>query len=110
MPRPKKIAYELSSGSVFRDLGFPDPELEELKAQLALEVFRILKKRKLTQTRAAIVLGVEQPELSKLKHGKYSRFRVERLFHFLNRLHYNIDIRVSRARGKYAHQKVVGGN
>jgi predicted XRE-type DNA-binding protein len=105
-----KIHYEKSSGNVFKDLGFSNPELEALKAQLALEVFRVIKQRKLTQMKAASLLGVGQPEISKLRHGKYSRFKVERLFHFLNRLHCNVDIKISTAKGPYAHQRVIGGN
>ena len=104
----KKIKFTKSSGNVFKDLGFDNPELEMMKAQLALAIFRVFKKKKLNQTQAAELLGVDQPEISKLKNGNFSRFRVERLFQFLNLLGQNVDIRVSSAR-KTAHQRVKIG-
>jgi len=100
----KKITATKSSGNVFKDLGFENPELELMKSQLALAIFRIFKKKKLNQTQAAELLGVDQPEISKLKNGNFSRFRIERLFHFLNVLGQNIDVRVSTARG-HPHQR-----
>ena len=94
----KEIARsEESSGNVFKDLGLENPELEMLKAQLALSIFRIFEKKKLNQTQAAELLGVDQPEISKLKNGNFSRFRVERLFLFLNILGQDIDIKISAA-------------
>ena len=82
------IKVEEGSGNVFTDLGFGDEEAKEelLKAELGAEVFRILECRKLTQTRAAQILGVKQPEVSRLKSGKFSYYSVERLIRFSNRL------------------------
>lgn len=105
-----KIKYEHSSGNIFKDLGLPNPELEDIKVQLAVRVFRIIKQKKLTQHQVAKLLGVDQPEISKLKNGHYFRFSLERLFYFLNRLHYNVDIKLSLARGIHTHQRIVGGN
>ncbi|MGD0466201.1 MAG: helix-turn-helix transcriptional regulator [Gammaproteobacteria bacterium] len=103
----RKINYEKSSGNIFKDLGFVEPELEELKAQLALQVFKAIKTHKLNQTQAAKVLGIDQPEISNLKLGKYSRFKVERLFNFLNRLNLNIDIMISKAKRGQPRQRIV---
>jgi len=103
----KNINYEKSSGNIFKDLGFVEPELEELKAQLALEIFKAIKNRKLNQTQAAYLLGIDQPEISNLKLGKYSRFKVERLLNFLNRLNLNVDIMISKARGGHPRQRII---
>ena len=54
---------EEGSGNVFADLGFPNPEEELLKAQLARQVFRLIHHRGLTQTEAAILLGLAQPDV-----------------------------------------------
>lgn len=102
----RKIEATKGSGNVFEDIGLKHPEVELLRAQLALEIFKILEERKLTQTQAAKILGVDQPEISKLKNGDFSRFRVERLFLFLNRLGQNVDIRISRAKRQPPHQRV----
>ena len=109
--------FEESSGNIFKDLGVSDPILEDMKAQLALKIFIIIKqknqnlvregKRKLTQAQIGKLFGIEQPEISKLKNGQYSRFSLERLLYFLNRLHYNVDINLSPARREQPHQTVT---
>ena len=60
-----------------------------LGATLGFKVFQIIEDRKLTQTEAAKILGVKQPEISRLKNGEFNHYRVERLMTFLNRL--NLD-------------------
>ena len=92
------IKIEQSSGNIFSDLGFGDEEAKEelLKAQLGAEIFRILEHRKLTQTKAAGILGVKQPELSRLKSGKFSNYSVERLMRFLERLNCEVSIHIAR--------------
>ena len=101
----KKLKMTKSSGNVFKDLGLENPELELMKSQLGLAIFKIFKEKKLNQKQAAELLDVDQPEISKLKNGNYSRFRVERLFYFLNILGRNVDVRVSKAR-QNPHQRV----
>ena len=74
----EEIKIERSSGNIFFDLGFGEEEAkEELpKAQLGAEIFRILAHRKLTQTMAAEILGVKQPEISRLKSGRFPMCRI----------------------------------
>ena len=55
------IKVEKGSGNVFADLGLPNPEQELLKAQLTLQIYKIVKARGLTQAQAGGVLGIEQP-------------------------------------------------
>ena len=43
------IKVEKSSGNVFADLGLPNPEQELLKTGLALQIYKIIKVRGLTQ-------------------------------------------------------------
>ena len=68
------IKSKQGSSNIFSDLGFSDKEAKEevFKAQLGAEIFRILEHRKLTQTKAAGILGVKQSEISRLKSGKFS--------------------------------------
>jgi predicted XRE-type DNA-binding protein len=101
-----KVKSEKSSGNVFADFGVEDAELHLLKADLAIAILKIIDEKKLTQQRASEILGVEQPEISKLKHGNFSRFRVERLFSFLNKLGRNIDIHIKKTRSHHPTQKV----
>ena len=42
--------HEESSGNVFADLGVPNSEQELVKAKLTVQIYQILKERKVTQT------------------------------------------------------------
>ncbi len=103
------IKFEQSSDNVFRDIGFSDVEAERelLKADLAFEIYSILEERKLTQTKAGEILGINQSDVSRLKNGDFSRFSVERLFAILNRLNRNIEIRITPSEDRSGHQRVV---
>lgn len=94
----KKIDYEISSGNVFADLGLPNPEELLAKAELALQINRLIKQKKLTQVEAAKLLDIDQPKISALSKGKLSGFSIERLFKFLNLLGQEIVIKVSKAK------------
>jgi predicted XRE-type DNA-binding protein len=91
----RKIAVTRSGGNVFADLGRPEPEEALAKARLAHEIGRIIRKRGLTQAQAGRVLGIDQPKVSALRHGRLSGFSVERLIRFLNALDRDVEIVVS---------------
>ena len=61
------VAREKSSGNVFADLGVPYPEQELLKARLTLQIYRIIKARRVTQAQAGEILGIRQPQVSLLR-------------------------------------------
>ncbi len=91
-----------SSGNVFADLGFADAEETRTKAELTHAIAQTLERRSLTQKAAAVVLGIDQPKVSKLLRGHFSEYSVERLMRFLTRLGYDVEINVKR--GKARHQ------
>ena len=103
----KKIQFEKGSDNVFQDLDLPDAEELFLKAKLGFKVFQIIEKRKLTQTEAAKILGVKQPEISRLKQGKFNHYGVERLMTFLNRLNHDVEIRIIPSEDREGQQRVV---
>ena len=82
----EKISVKRGSGNVFADLGFERPEEELLKAQLVREIRDILKRRKLTQAKAADLLGLKQPDVSALITGRVHKFSLERLLRCVRRL------------------------
>jgi predicted XRE-type DNA-binding protein len=86
------IQLENSSGNVFADLGLPRPQELLVKADLAIEINKLIKKRKLNQTEAAELLGLDQPKISALSRGRLSGFSVERLFKLLSILDQDIEI------------------
>ena len=86
------------SGNVFADLGLPNPEQEMLKARLTLQISKIVKERGLTQTQAAKLLGVRQPQVSALMRNRAGNFSVGRLIEFLTALGQDVQITVKPAR------------
>jgi predicted XRE-type DNA-binding protein len=90
MSNPRKVTA--SSGNVFADLGFDNPEEELLKAKLVREIRGVIKRRKLTQTKAAAVLSLKQPDVSALVTGRVGKFSIDRLVRCLSRLDYRVDV------------------
>lgn len=82
------------SGNIFADLGRPDPEERLLKADLALQISRLIREKGLTQTQAAQLAGVGQPHLSKILHGRLSGYSVERLLTIINHLGRDVEVRI----------------
>ena len=81
-----------STGNVFADLGFANPEEELLKAKLVRETRAIIKRRKLTQIKAAAILGLKQPDVSALVTGRVEKFSIDRLVRCLDRMDYKVDL------------------
>lgn len=86
--------FESNSGNVFADLKLPNSEETLAKAELARQIYLIIKKKKLTQKKAALTLDIDQPKVSALVSGKLSGFSLERLFRFLNELGQDVTINV----------------
>jgi predicted XRE-type DNA-binding protein len=98
MKQNAKIRVKEGSGNVFADLGFANPEREELKARLTLQIYRLIKARGLTQAQAGEVLGIKQPHVSSLMRGQSGAFSVERLMNFLAALGQDVQITVRSTR------------
>lgn len=97
MSNSANSGYDESSGNVFKDLGFPNPERELLKAHLTLQIYRLIKARGLSQKQAGSILGIKQPHVSALMNGRSGSFSVERLMEFLTALDQDIEIAVRPA-------------
>ena len=102
-----KISVEESSGNIFADLGLPNAEQEQLKAHLTLQIYRIIKARKLTQAQAGEIIGVAQPQVSLLMRNRSGNFSVERLMTFLTALGHDIEITVKPTRKEHGEMSVV---
>jgi predicted XRE-type DNA-binding protein len=82
----RKTRAKLGSGNVFADLGLPNPEQELLKARLTLQIYKIVKARRLTQAQVGEILGIKQPHVSTLMRNRAGNFSVGRLMEFLTAL------------------------
>ena len=74
-----KEEIERSGGNVFADLGLPDAETHMLKAELVTRIDRIIRQRGLKQVDAAKLLGLSQPDVSRLLRGNFQEYSMERL-------------------------------
>lgn len=102
MAKKKAPNHETGSGNVFADLGFPNPEKEQLKARLALAIYQIIKARGYTQKQAAEILGIDQPKVSLLMNNRGGNFSLNKLMDFLTCLDQDIEIHVHPKTGKEA--------
>ncbi len=86
------IPVQEGSGNVYADLGYPDSEDMIVKAQLVTKIAAIIRQRELTQERAAKLLGLTQPKISKLLKGKFRGISERRLLRCLTRLGSDVEI------------------
>jgi predicted XRE-type DNA-binding protein len=93
----RKKDYEESSGNGFADLGFRNAKQELLKAKLTIEIYRLLKKRGVTQQQAAKLLGTTQAQVSALMRCKPVSVSVGRLMEFLTILGQDVEVTVRPA-------------
>jgi predicted XRE-type DNA-binding protein len=103
----RKVRDKENSSNVFADLGLPNPEQELLKAQLTLQIHKIVKARGLTQTQAGQLLGIKQPHVSALMRNRAGNFSVGRLIEFLTALGQDVEITVKPTRKAQGEMSVV---
>jgi predicted XRE-type DNA-binding protein len=107
MRNKTKIRVQESSGNIFADLALPNPEQELLKAQLTLQIYKIIKQRGLTQAQAGEILGIKQPHVSALMRNRAGNFSVGRLIKFLTALGQDVQITVTPTRKEQGEMSVV---
>ena len=102
MPRKNSLKVTASTGNVFRDLGFSTEEAEHLliRADLLIQLQKVIASRCLTQAKAATILRVTQPRVSDLLRGRLDLFSTDTLIDMLARLgvHVRFVLKSSRRR------------
>jgi len=91
-PKVKGVEVEMGSGNVYADLGFADADEMLIKAQLVSKIAEIIKRKGLTQTQAAQLLGMPQPKLSNLLSGRFRGVSERRLMDCLVKLGRDVQI------------------
>ena len=84
--------HQIGSQNIFADIGIPNAEDHLIKAQLVIKIDTLIQELSLTQIQAAKILGVKQPDVSKMLNGDFKQFSVERLMRFLVSLGQDVDI------------------
>ena len=109
MAKKSDIEVMRSSGNVFADLGFHEPEEELARAQLASRIQQIIRRRRLTQVAAAKLMGIDQPKVSALLNGRLANFSSTRLMRLLTALGQDVEIviRAKPKRRQRGHVRVI---
>jgi len=102
----KSVSHQRGSTNVYADLGYKCADEMLVKALLVTTIAEILAERGYTQTKAAALLGIPQPKLSKMLRGQFRGFSERKLMDCLTLLGRDIDI-VVRATSKRKGQGAV---
>ena len=97
------VEVQRSSGNVFADLGLPDADKLKIKSGLVIEIRKAMRQQGLTQQEAAKRMGITQPKVSDMMRGDFSNLSERKLMDCLNRLGYDIEIKVRLASDRVGH-------
>ncbi len=97
------------SENVFLDCGFPPAEAENLhiRAKMMMALIGFIQERKITQSRAARIMGVSQPRVSDLVRGKIGRFTIDTLVNMATAAGLKVGVDVAPGRGRSKSKKVA---
>jgi predicted XRE-type DNA-binding protein len=107
MLKRKTLEMEPGSGNVFADLGLADAGEHLIKAGLVVKINRTIRQRRLTQTAAAQLMGIDQPKVSAMLAGQFRGYSVERLMRFLVALGHDVEIVVKPVKRGSAELRVA---
>ncbi|MBU2765228.1 MAG: helix-turn-helix domain-containing protein [Acidithiobacillus ferrivorans] len=97
------VEVQRSSGNIFADLELPDAEKLKIKTGLVVEIRKAMHALGLTQQAAAKRMGIPQPKVSGMMHGDFTNLSERKLMDCLNRLGYDIEIKVRPAAEPVGH-------
>ena len=98
MSRNTAIAIEAGGTNVYADLGYADAAEMQRKSQLATEIARAIKARRLTQQGAAELLGVDQSKVSRITRGQFRGVSEAKLLELVTKLGRDVKIVVGPVR------------
>ncbi len=84
--------FTITRDNIFADIGLPNPDEHLVKAKLVMRIDGILRQRGLKQVEAARLMGITQPDVSRLLRGDFRQMSVERLLRFLVSLGQDVEI------------------
>ena len=101
------VKIETGSGNVFADLGLPDADAHLIKAELVTRIDKIIRERGLKQVEAAKLLGLSQPDVSRLLRGSFREYSMERLLRLLTALGRDVNIVIRESHSERAGRLTV---
>jgi predicted XRE-type DNA-binding protein len=92
--KSKQLDVVRGTGNVFRDLGHPNPDVQQMKALLAAEIIRMLDREGLTVRAAHQRTGIAAADFSRIRNADLGRFTLDRLVSIINRLGSRVEVKV----------------
>ncbi|MDP1654979.1 MAG: helix-turn-helix transcriptional regulator [Hylemonella sp.] len=94
----EKLRTVVGSDNVFRDLGFPEAEAQNLllRADLVVHIRKVIAKLDLTQAEAAKRAGITQPRMNDLVKGRTQKFTLDALVNVAASLGYSVKLSLKK--------------
>lgn len=97
----EKLEVVRGSGNVFADFGHANAATEQIKAQLAAEIIRVMTAREMTARQAEALTGIAASDFSRIRNVKLDRFTIDRLITVLEGLDKKLRVSVTvKPRGR----------
>jgi predicted XRE-type DNA-binding protein len=103
----KGVEAEMSSGNVFSDLGLRGAEKLKIKSGLVIQIVKAVRRLGLSQEEAGRRMGLPQPKVSGLFRGDFANVSERKLMNCLNRLGYDIEIKIKPAAKRVGQVKLA---
>jgi predicted XRE-type DNA-binding protein len=97
------VAVEMGSGNVFADLGLANADKLKIKSGLVVEITRAMRRLGLSQAEAGRRMGIPQPKVSAMLRGDFANLSERKLMDCLNRLGYDIEIKLRSTKKPVGH-------
>lgn len=93
------MSLKKASQNIFKDLGFTDAEAEDLRyrSELLLFIRKICDKEGFSRRDLEKLLDVPQPRVSELMTGKIDRISADKMFSYIQKLGYKVELKLKRA-------------
>lgn len=87
------------SDNIFRDLGFPNDESQNLllRTDLMIKIEQYVKKNRLAKSEVPAMLGITQLQLNDLLKGRIEKFSLDALVNMLARAGMQVKMTVKKA-------------
>jgi predicted XRE-type DNA-binding protein len=86
------------SDNVFRDLGFPEAEAQNLllRTDLVIHIRKVIDKLGVTQAEAAKRAGITQPRMNDLVKGRTQKFTLDALVKVASSFGYSVQLKLKK--------------
>jgi predicted XRE-type DNA-binding protein len=94
----EKLHIVVGSDNVFRDLGFPEAEAQNLllRSDMVIHIRKVIAKLGITQAEAAKLAGITQPRMNDLIKNRTHKFTIDALVNVAANLGYSVQVKFKK--------------